>query len=314
MSAYRSSKAWQTPHILVYETNAIKVLQFSEGFGTPILVVPPQAGHHSNIADYGPGQSLIESAVNSSSASVFTVEWKSCTYVRRNENIEDLLQQLGEAIYATGNKATLIGLCQGGWLAAIYAALYPAHVESLVIAGAPIDTKVGKSSLHKAVKMPMLMYRSTVMMGFGLMPGHTMLQAWKSSNMFKHYVKRYINPSAETNRFYKWYDHTQDLAGGWYLWAIRELFKKNKLGKNALYVGKKHVDLHMLQKLNSVRIVTGKKDDISPAEQSLALNRYVMTTAYEVDAGHIGVFMSRRGIREIWNPLFAEMNYTTKAA
>jgi len=314
MLTYRSSNVWQTPHNVSYDTDAIRVLQFSDGPGIPVLVVPPQAGHHSNIADYGPGQSLIESAVNNHSGPVFSIEWKSCTYVRRNETIDDLLQQLGEAIYATGNKATLIGLCQGGWLASIYASLHPEHVESLVIAGAPIDTKVGKSSLRRAVRMPMLMYQNTVRMGFGLMSGETMLYAWKSSNMFKHYVKRHINPSEETARFYKWYDHTQDLAGGWYLWAIRELFKKNKLGKNVLHVNGKHVDLNVLQQLNSVHVVTGEKDDISPAEQSQALARYVDTTEHVVAAGHIGVFMSRKGIRETWNPLFAQMEYSTEAA
>ena len=37
----------------------------------------------------------------------------------------------------------LVGDCQGGWLATIYAALHPERVNTLTIAGAPIDFHAG---------------------------------------------------------------------------------------------------------------------------------------------------------------------------
>jgi poly(3-hydroxyalkanoate) synthetase len=304
----QSCRHWQTPHTIKHETDAIRLLQFSSCTGTPLIIVPPQAGHHSYIADYGSGQSLVECAVGYYTGPVYAIEWKSCTHRRRNEGIVDLLLQLNSAITAAGGKATLVGLCQGGWLATIYAALHPDQVASLVIAGAPIDTHAGKSVIHKAVEAPMWMYECAVMAGFGRMRGQTMLASWKSSDPIKHYVTRYTNPGAYAERFYKWYDHTQDLAGAWYLWAVKYLFKKNHLFLNKLKIGKTRVDLNDLQQLDALHIVTGTKDDITPAMQSHALLLYAHAETHSVDAGHIGVFMSRTGIKEVWSPLFSRLH------
>ena len=45
----------------------------------------------------------------------------------------------------------LIGDCQGGWLAAIYAALYPERVNTLTLAGAPIDFHCGEPVIHEVL-------------------------------------------------------------------------------------------------------------------------------------------------------------------
>jgi len=306
MNDYTASAAWPTAHTLRHETDAIRLLEFSDGDGTAMVIIPPQAGHHSCIADYGPGQSLVESAADHYSGSVYCIEWKSCTHERRKEGVADLLLQLDSAVLAAGGRATLVGLCQGGWLAVIYAALYPERVASLVIAGAPIDTKAGKSKLHAAQRLPMLLYQAAVMMDGGLMKGRTMLKAWKSSDPIKHHLAQQ-GPSAETTRFYSWYNHTQDIAGGWYLWAIEHLFQANNLSRNKLTVNGHHVDLAALKLLDSVHIVTGEKDDITPPMQSHALLLHVGAEVYSVNSGHIGVFMGRRGIKSVWSPLFAEM-------
>ena len=300
-----SSKHWETDHVIVYEDNAIKLLKFSSGDNVPIILVPPQAGHHSYIADYGKEQSLVHSAAQNYSGAVYAIEWKPCTWIRRNEGIEDLLSQLGTAVDFAGKQVSLVGLCQGGWLATIYASLYPSKVSKLIIAGSPIDTHSGKSILHKVTKLPMFMYQHMVVMGFGLMKGDMMLASWKSGNPKTHYIDRYTKPNEQTEHFYKWYDHTQDLAGKWYLWAIKNLFKKNKLGLNKLNIAGNHVDLGELSKLDAVHIVVGKKDDITPPEQSLTLQKYVNSKIHSIDAGHIGVFMGKKGINDIWNPLFS---------
>ena len=44
-----------------------------------------------------------------------------------------------QSVELLGGRVNLIGDCQGGWLATIYAALHPERVNTLTIAGAPID-------------------------------------------------------------------------------------------------------------------------------------------------------------------------------
>lgn len=50
------------------------------------------------------------------------------------------LTDLNTAMDHLGGRVTLVGQCQGGWLSAMYARLYPEKVAALVLAGAPIDT------------------------------------------------------------------------------------------------------------------------------------------------------------------------------
>jgi poly(3-hydroxybutyrate) depolymerase len=301
---------WTTPHWVAYEDGAIRVLQFGaadirrDRRATPLLIVPPQAGHHSAIADYGPGQSLVECALQASDAAVYAIEWKSCSWDRRHEGISDLLAQLARAVEVVGGRCHLVGLCQGGWLAAIHAALHPASAASLTIAGAPIDTQAGESVLHRITRLPYMMFQSLVLWGGGLMRGQLMLTGWKAGNPYQHYVERYRRDDPATERFYRWYDYTQDLAGGWYLWAIERLFQRNELGRNELEIAGRHVDLAALEQLPAVHVVVGSRDDITPPEQSLALLRHARASVHRVDAGHIGVFMGSAGIRNTWAPLF----------
>lgn len=298
---------WHTPYHCVYEDAAIRLLQFSAGQGVPVLVVPPQAGHHSYIADYGEDQSLVQSAIDHTDAAVYAIEWKSCTFERRREGIEDLLGQLDVAVTKVGSPVHLVGLCQGGWLSTIYTALYPDQVISLVIAGTPIDTQVGKSVLHDLVAMPLPVFQCLVASGGGVMSGQLMLSGWKSANPLQHYVLRHLDRSEKSEKLYRWYDYTQDLPGTLYLWIIENLFKRNRLGRNELEIAGQPVDLTAIR--CPVIVVSGKTDDITPVEQSLGLLKYAQgpSRVFSIDAGHIGVFMSRKGIRDVWSQIFQQV-------
>ena len=74
----------------------------------------------------------------------------------------------------------LIGDCQGGWLAAIYAARRPEHVNTLAIAGAPIDFHTGEPVIHAALRWlapgdNLAFYRGLVAAGGGVLRGEHML-------------------------------------------------------------------------------------------------------------------------------------------
>ncbi len=298
---------WYSDYEVAYEDQAIRLLCFQRG-ETPVLIVPPQAGHHSFIADFDDGQSLVQCAMKESSDfGVYAVEWKTCTFERRYEGIVDLVMQLDRAVDKVPGYPYLVGLCQGGWLSAIYAALYPNRVSSrgMTLAGAPIDTHAGDSSLHSVVKMPLWWFGSLVMMGGGLMRGDLMLMGWKSSDPMQHYYHRYVNPKEGSERFNQWYDYTQDLSGVLYLWIIEFLFQKNFLGKNQLEVNGQHVDLRNIR--GHINVVVGKKDTITPEEQASAILKYCNGSVHEINAGHIGVFMSHKGIESVWKDIFSSI-------
>src|SRR5262249_1283532 len=62
----------------------------------------------------------------------------------------------------------LIGVCQGGWMALVYAARYPSKIRGLVLAGAPVDINAGKSELSRvAHSVPSSVFKQLVELGGG---------------------------------------------------------------------------------------------------------------------------------------------------
>jgi poly(3-hydroxyalkanoate) synthetase len=306
--------SWTTPYTVAYENDAIRVLAFRVSLGTPILIVPPQAGHESWIADYAEGQSLVVAALEASDAPVFAIDYKSCTYARKDEGIEALMLQLTRAITESCDlcdnsyRVHLVGLCQGGWVSTIYAALYPSEVASLTVAGAPIDAHAGDSILAKAIASPMWQYQMVIQMGGGLMHGDFMLANWKAPNAKRHYIDRYLDPTERNVKFYSWYDKTSNIAGGWYLWCIENLFKNNDLINNRMTVGGESV---LLERIDCpVYLIAGERDDISPPEQTFNLSAKT-SGGYSCilipKAGHIGVFMGPESVPVWKDKVFSNM-------
>ena len=142
---------WATPNTIVLSRPAFNLRFFQAGHHT-LLILPPQAGHSSCIADYKDGMSLVQHYC-SKGYTVFAVEWKSCCCSRANESIEDLISQVKEAIHYIGIEVHLVGLCQSGWLAAMFTSRYPEMVDSLTVGGSPIDFAAGDGYIKKLVHL-----------------------------------------------------------------------------------------------------------------------------------------------------------------
>lgn len=281
-----------------------------------ILVVPPQAGHSSMIVDYAPGHSFVRMCLENTDSEVFVVDYKPANYARRNEGFDALIDQLDECIVHIGSPVNLIGLCQAGWLGVIYAALYPEKIKHLVIAGAPIDFRAGNSKITQMVDtLPMAFFRSLVTIGGGIQLGENQILGFKMLAPYDHFCGKYFGLYNNLDnegyveryrRFEDWYEWPSNLAGGWYLRSIEELFKKNKLIKGELFVKDEHIDLGKIT--CPVTLIAGEKDDITLPEQMFNAKKY-LTKAEKVTkiliegAGHIAVFMGRKALSEIWPPV-----------
>ncbi|HUL56865.1 MAG TPA: alpha/beta fold hydrolase, partial [Usitatibacter sp.] len=217
-----------------------------------------------------------------------------------------------------GGKAHLVGLCQGGWMSAMFAARFPGKVSSLVLAGAPIDTQAGHGAIRKlANRLPMSFYEEIVAAGGGLMRGKFMLAGWKSMHPDEQYLDKYLDLYSHiedksyvsrTERFARWYENPIDLPGRWYLQAIRELFKEDRLARG------RFVALGRRLSLRDIRVpaylLAGDADDITPREQVFAAERLFGTPRRGIvkkltPGGHIGLFMGTRTLRETWPTIAA---------
>ncbi|KUZ68186.1 alpha/beta fold hydrolase [Burkholderia ubonensis] len=286
--------------------------------GLPTIVDAPYAGHSAMIADYQPGQSLMQTLREHGVRRLYLTDWRSATEDMKDLEIDQYLAELNVCVDELGGRVNLVGLCQGGWMAAMYAARFPRKVASLVLAGSPIDTDAGNGPIRQMVHTyPTSFYEELVEMGGGLMRGRFMLRGWKNMHPDQHYLAEHVDlyehiddPDylRKQEAFASWYESPIDLPGRWYLQAIVQLFKENRLAKGTFVaLGR---TLNLKDVTCPVYLLAGEADDITTPEQVFDAVKYLGTPAAQVTSrlvpgGHIGLFMGARTLKDAWPDIAA---------
>ncbi len=329
----RDRPRWTTPHEVVFEAPVARLRDFSVSSARgliPTLVLPPQAGHDSCIVDYAADQSQMRTILDCGLDRALSLDWIGATPETADATIDDYLEVIDRAIEHCGGTVNLIGNCQGGWLATIYAALYPERINTLTLAGAPIDFHAGEPVVHEVLSHlapggDLRFYEALVAADGGVLKGEHMVSGFimiqpgdeisRQLELLLHlddpvYVDRY-------REFEDWFKHTQDVPGAFYLWIVRHLFRDNALISGALKVRGRCVDLAALDM--PLNLLAGATDHITPPDQVFALAALVSSPAELVvrdvtQGGHLGLFMGHVALREHWPRLLAEVRrHSTKA-
>jgi polyhydroxyalkanoate depolymerase len=305
--------ALATPNQVRLDLRTMVLRDYGEAEGIPTLVNAPYAGHTAVIADYSKGQSLVETLLTHGIKHVALTDWKSATEDMKDLEVDNYLAEMIVAIDDLGGRVNLVGLCQGGWVAAMIAARFPDKVNSLVLAGAPIDTDAGDGPIKRmAHASPDSFYEELVTLGGGLMRGKFMLQGWENMHPEQHYIQDHIDlyehiddPAyiAKEETFNSWYENPIDLPGRWYLQVIRQIFKENRLAKGEFIGLGRKLDLRNI--VCPAYLLAGAADDITTPEQVLNAANYLGTpkdriVQKTVPGGHIGLFMGARTLSEHW--------------
>jgi poly(3-hydroxybutyrate) depolymerase len=317
----RRRPRWAHEHELVFATPIARLRDFSVAGAdrvVPTLVLPPQAGHDSCIVDFSRRQSQLAVLRDAGLRRLFSLDWVGATTATKDSTIDDYLAVIDAAVdHAGGGPVNLVGDCQGGWLAAIWAALRPEAVNTLTIAGGPIDFRVGEPVIGDYVAaLPPSFYRALVAVGGGVLKGEFLLGGFVA-----------INPESEVDRqlallrsldepdhldryaaFEDWFKHTQDIPGAFYLWVVDHLFRRNALVAGELEIGGERVDLANIRA--PLFLLGGAADHITPPPQVFALADHASTPAARVvrrttGGGHLGLFMGTEALRRHWPPLMA---------
>jgi poly(3-hydroxybutyrate) depolymerase len=327
LTSARRRPAWTTPHEIVFESPIARLRDFSNGRArsrvVPTLVLPPQAGHDSCIVDYSAEQSQMRTILDSGLTHALSLDWIGATRETADASIDDYLDVVDLAVQHCGGKANLIGDCQGGWLATIYAALRPERVNTLTLAGAPIDFHAGEPVIHEVLRRlapagELGFYEALVAAGGGVLKGEHMLSGFIT-----------IQPGAEISRqfellallddpahvaryreFEDWFKRTQDIPGAFYLWIVRHLFRDNELIRGALEIGGSRVTLANIDM--PLNLLAGATDHITPPDQVFAIADIASTPGELVwrdvaPGGHLGLFMGHQALRKHWPALLAKV-------
>jgi poly(3-hydroxybutyrate) depolymerase len=322
--ADRRAPSWATPHEVVFEADVARLRDFTQGSRAdvvPTLLVPPQAGHDSCIVDFTEEQSQVRTIRAAGLERCYSLDWIGATQATKDANVGDYLDVIGRAVEHIGEPVNVIGDCQGGWLATLYAALHPEQVNTLTIAGAPIDFHAGGAVIHSYVDTfaqgaDMGFYESVIALGDGVLKGEFMLNGFigiRPENEIEKQLQLLTNlhDPAHVRRygaFEDWFKHTQDIPGAFYLWIVEHLFRDNELVRGELEHDGRLVDLAEIA--CPLNLLAGGRDHITPPEQVFALAEHASTPPELVvervtQGGHLGLFMGGEALREHWPPLLA---------
>jgi poly(3-hydroxyalkanoate) synthetase len=200
----------------------------------------------------------------------------------------------------------------------VHGALRPQQVKSLTLAAAPVDFGVAPGAVNIMAKLtPMMMYRMYVAMGGGILRGELLRMGFNNLRPLERYLGNYLMLWAKLDnkvfldRFlhlFDWYELPQHLPGASYLKIVKDLFKENRLIKGTFSCRGESVSLTNVTA--PLYMIAGERDHITPRAQLFAASSHVAsetTREYMADAGHIGVFMGSRSLRDVWPVLFEDM-------
>jgi poly(3-hydroxybutyrate) depolymerase len=322
----RDAPSWSTPHEIVFEAPVARLRDFSTSRPrglVPTLVLPPQAGHDSCIVDYSAEQSQMGAILESGLQRALSLDWIGATPATADASVDDYLDVIDRAIDHCGGRVNLIGDCQGGWLAAIYSALRPERINTLTLAGTPIDFHAGEPIIGEVLRRlapggDMRFYEALVASGGGVLKGEHMLAGFimiQPGTEIARQQELLLNLDnaahvARYQEFEDWFKYTQDIPGAFYLWIVRHLFSENQLVRGELTVRGQQVDLSRIDM--PLNLLAGATDHITPPDQVFALAGHASTPAELVhqrisSGGHLGLFMGHEALREQWPALLEQV-------
>ncbi len=252
---------------------------------------------------------------------LLSLDWVGATSRTADASVEDYLDIVDRAVGHCGGRVNLVGDCQGGWLATIYAALRPERVNTLTLAGSPIDFHAGEPVVHDvlcrlAPLKDLGFYEGLVAAGGGVLKGKHMLSGFimiRPADEISRQLGLLLNLDDHDHvdryrEFEDWFKHTQDIPGAFYLWIVQHLFRDNELISGSLMVNGHRVNVGAIDV--PLQLLAGATDHITPPGQVFAIADHVSTTPELVwrdltPGGHLGLFMGRQALREHWPQLLA---------
>lgn len=301
-----------------------------DGWKQPrVLFVAPMSGHYPTLL-----RKHIEFFLPDHDC--YVTDWQNARDVPIESgafHLDDYVEYLVEFLRVLGPGAHLVGVCQPGVPALMATALMsmakdPATPASLVLIGAPIDTRSCPTEVNDyASRRDYEWFERNVIFdvpwgyrgrGQRVYPGFIQLTGFLSLNLDDHIRRHYKfyedltkddGDSAEAHRqFYNEYLAVMDMSAAYYLETIKRVFIEHHIPRKMAHCGGQTIDLDAIRN-TALFTVEGGKDDITGAGQTHAaqglcrkLDASMRRQHTEPLVGHYGSFNGRY-FRETIGPM-----------
>lgn len=294
-------------HEVLEETRLYKLLHYrplvSRTAKTPILVVYALM-NKSYILDLQPDKSWLRSLL-SQGFNVYLIDWKTPTSIDKYVSFDDYVNYYVDDCVDLVTKEnsverlTLHGYCLGSTMAAMYTSLHQEKVRNLVTIAPIIDTENDKTVLANFARYLDVKTITNILGNFPreyLYGCFSMLKPFKQgANKYLNLVENIDNAKFVQNflRMEKWLYDTPSIAGETFRQWIEDIYQKNLLVKNEMWIGENLVDL---SKINVPLLnIVAEEDHLVSPQCSVALNDSVSSMDKRLmhfHTGHVGLIAS----------------------
>lgn len=302
------------PKELVYREDKLRLYHFipqvKQPFRIPLLFSYALVNRWM-VADLQEDRSLIRNLLKEG-IDIYLIDWGDPTRMDRWLTLDDYvntyLDNCVDFIREQHNldKINLLGICQGGTMAACYTALHPEKIKNLVLTVTPIDFHADKEEENEDWGLLNVWARhldiDPMIDALGVVPAELLNFSFMLVRPMSLNVKKYTdmidimddkNKIMNFLRMEKWLNEGPDSAGEAYRQFVKDFFQKNQLIKGEVMLGDQKVDLGNI----TVPVLNcfANQDHLVPPKSTRALAKYVGTKDYtelEVPAGHIGFYVS----------------------
>jgi poly(3-hydroxyalkanoate) synthetase len=285
----------------------------------PVLIVAPYAVHEASVADFADRHSVAQAVAEGGSELVALTYWKSATAQMRDYGIDAYLSDLNVSVDDLGGEASLVGLCQGGWLAAAYAARFPRKVVKLVLAGAPIDTGAAQSRITRTLaSVSTDSISQALALAGGRVRGSLAYALWSDDlthDFAAEAALQDVSDSALVEKFKAWDARTVNLPGAFFLQSTEWIFRQNRLARGSFPCLGRQCPLSDISA--PIFALAAAEDEIVTLPQATAVKSLCAKTSVEirVEPGrHLSLFMGRRTIGAAWRDIARWLTQPVPAA
>lgn len=306
-----------TPHQVVHRQNKLVIRHYPaqgpQPQTTPLVVVPSLI-NKASICDLEPGRSLV-AGMSERGHPVYLVDWGTPGPEDADHGVDtillDLLHRSIDRVcrHARSPQAHLLGYCQGGTLAAMYAALRPRRVGSLMALNAPVD--FAHAGRFARFVDPAHCDAQALVGDDGLVPVDLMQSAFRMLDpvgllgRYESIDRATASPAllARTMARERWLEENVPVPGRFAREFIVHGYQQNRLLAGTWTVGHETVELRRIQA--PTHVVACERDFIAPVAACLPLADAVGSTVARTSVlptGHIGVVVGSAGPR-VFYPL-----------
>lgn len=307
---------WTTRNTVTAELTTMRVREFRKGgisTGPAVIVVAPYTLHAATTADFAKGHSVIEALLNGGVRRLALTDWRSAGPRMGHLSIDSYLAELNAVIDDIGSPAALVGLCQGGLLAAIYAARFPGKVSRLALVGAPLDLDADRSVLAGLIRnTPPAVIDGLIAQGDGLLRADLVMALWPTTASSETDIRKVLQVTepraSHVRRFAEWNADLVDLPGLFYRQTIDLIFRRNALARRGFPALGRTVGLCDVR--CPLFLFAAAQDEIVSAPQVLAARALVSSppgdiTCHVAEGRHLSLYMGRAVLAEAWPKIAA---------